>query len=816
MGTGNGGQLGVSFNGRPPSGAALDAVRDVMAPIPLTVDGALSAVDVTAARWVPWTELRVWDKNPRKNDPAVPRVAASIRRFGFVAPIVVWLGGNRMVAGHTRLKAMASLMAADPLFAPKGAPGPGMVRVVEHEFDSEQDADLYALADNRLQELTAWDDDGLQAILAGIDADERALVGFDPTDLPPPDVDGEEAGTSDTSVAGSLQTRFGVPPFTVLDARQGYWQARKAAWLSLGIASEVGRGPTLPGLIAATAFQNGTYKAVESASLKGGLTFGMSCSPYASKGKEIDGGAAKAGTSIFDPVLTELLVRWFSPVGGTVLDPFAGGSVRGIVTAAVGRAYVGIELRPEQVAANREQWEKIGPRLAPVANTKVSATVEDYTPDLTPVQAVTEHMGARTQLWLKRDDLFAVAGVRGGKVRSCWALAQAAKAAGVGGLVTAGSRQSPQVNIVAHIAARLGLGCRVHTPNGTPSAEVQQAVDMGAELVQHKAGYNNVIVSRAHADAKALGWTEIPFGMECDAAITATRAQVANLPADAARLVVPVGSGMSLAGILHGLRDVARNLPVLGVVVGADPTKRLDRWAPTGWRDMVTLVEAGVDYHDEVEVTLGEVQLDPVYEAKCARYLVSGDVLWCVGIRATAQQAAPGRAVDVGAATWVEGDSNAVLVDPGAAIDAADFVFTCPPYADLEVYSDDPADISGMPYPDFLATYRSIIAKACARLKSDRFAAIVIGDVRAPDGTYRNLVSDTIQAFLDAGLRLYNEAILVTSLGSLPVRAGRQFQAGRKLGKTHQNVLVFVKGSAKAATLACGDVDFGADDEPQE
>ncbi|MGB3312861.1 MAG: DNA methyltransferase, partial [Albidovulum sp.] len=62
-----------------------------------------------------------------------------------------------------------------------------------------------------------------------------------------------------------------------------------------------------------------------------------------------------SGTSIFDPVLCEIAYRWFCPQGGTVLDPFAGGSVRGIVASQLGRAYVGIELRAEQVAANQAQ-----------------------------------------------------------------------------------------------------------------------------------------------------------------------------------------------------------------------------------------------------------------------------------------------------------------------------------------------------------------------------------------------------------------------------------------------------------------------------
>jgi 1-aminocyclopropane-1-carboxylate deaminase/D-cysteine desulfhydrase-like pyridoxal-dependent ACC family enzyme len=235
---------------------------------------------------------------------------------------------------------------------------------------------------------------------------------------------------------------------------------------------------------------------------------------------------------------------------------------------------------------------------------------------------------------LKRDDLFEVAGVRGGKVRSCWHLAQ-----GAPGLITAGSRASPQVNIVAHIAKALGVPCRVHVPQGALAPEVIAARDVGAQIVQHRAGYNNVIIARARADAQATGWREIPFGMECREAVTATASQVAGLPwGEFDRIVVPVGSGMSLAGVLHGL--VARGdkpPPVLGVVVGADPVKRLDKYAPLGWRDLVRLVPAGLDYHKEAPRTmLGAIRLDPIYEAKCLPFLQPRDLLWIVGIRQTA------------------------------------------------------------------------------------------------------------------------------------------------------------------------------------
>jgi hypothetical protein len=73
---------------------------------------------------------------------------------------------------------------------------------------------------------------------------------------------------------------------------------------------------------------------------------------------------------------------------------------------------------------------------------------------------------------------------------------------------------------------------------------------------------------------------------------------------------------------------------------------------------------------------------------------------------------------------------------------------------------------------------------------------------------YRNFVSETIAAFESAGARLYNEAVLVTRIGSLSVRVGKQFSVARKLGKTHQNVLVFCNGDPRKATGACGHVEI--------
>ena len=161
---------------------------------------------------------------------------------------------------------------------------------------------------------------------------------------------------------------------------------------------------------------------------------------------------------------------------------------------------------------------------------------------------------------------------------------------------------------------------------------------------------------------------------------------------------------------------------------------------------------------------------------------------------------------------WLVGDSRNIC-DIAKTVTIgempADFIFSCPPYADLEVYSDDPRDLSTLGYDQFRADYFKIIKETCSLLANNRFACFVVGEVRGKDGNYYGFVPDTIQAFRDAGLNFYNEIILVTAVGSLPIRAGKQFAATRKVGKTHQNVLIFCKGDAKRATQAIGEVEFG-------
>lgn len=169
---------------------------------------------------------------------------------------------------------------------------------------------------------------------------------------------------------------------------------------------------------------------------------------------------------------------------------------------------------------------------------------------------------------------------------------------------------------------------------------------------------------------------------------------------------------------------------------------------------------------------------------------------------------------------WIVGDAailSEVLSGAGYSGEDFDFMLTCPPYADLERYSDDPRDLSTMPYEQFREVLGAVIAQACQRLKEDRFACLVIGDARDADGLLYGLPAHCVQMFEDAGLRLYNDAILVTAVASLPVRVRKQFVASRKLGRTHQYVQVYVKGDPVAATKAIGEVQFGEiEAEPTE
>jgi DNA modification methylase len=424
------------------------------------------SIDITAVTPHP--------RNIRQGD--VGAICQSLAAHGQYRPIVVQRSTGHVLAGNHTLAAARSL-------------GWSQVAATYVECDDEQ-ALRILLVDNRANDLATYDQSALSDLLQELAATDLGLDGtlFDGDAL-----DDLIKDIGEPVDRPSLEDQFGVPPFSVLDTRQGYWQQRKEKWIALGIESDIGRDTDL-------AIQ--TKHMIENGMIDPDSRLGN-------------------GTSIFDPVLAEMLVRWFSPEQGTIIDPFAGGSVRGLVSSMLGRTYHGVDLRPEQITANIMQ-----------ANEMITGTMS--------------------------------------------------------------------------------------RPN------------------------------------------------------------------------------------------------------------------------------------------------------------------------------------------WVVGDSTQIADLLGST--RADMIMTCPPYGDLEKYSDDPADLSAMTHDNFLETYAHIIDETMSLLRDDSFACFVVGDYRDKKGFYRNFVSSTIDAVQATGAHLYNEAILVQMVGTGAMMASPYMRSTRKMVKMHQNVLIFVKGDPKKATLRCGDL----------
>lgn len=143
---------------------------------------------------------------------------------------------------------------------------------------------------------------------------------------------------------------------------------------------------------------------------------------------------------------------------------------------------------------------------------------------------------------------------------------------------------------------------------------------------------------------------------------------------------------------------------------------------------------------------------------------------------------------------WYVGDSNEVLNGFNKEFD---FVFSCPPYADLEVYSDLEGDISNMSYINFMKSYEEIIAKSCNLLKSGGLACFVVGNIRDEKGNYRNFVNDTITVFNNNKMDLYNDAIFLENGLNTAAMRSKKYMRNLKLVKVHQNILVFKKRDFK-------------------
>ena len=111
------------------------------------------------------SEIRPYEKNPRKNDEAVKYVAESIKEFGFKVPIVIDKN-NVIVAGHTRYKASKKLCLEE------------VPCIVAEDLTDEQ-IKAYRLADNKVSEKAEWDFSLLDAELDELFDFDMTLFGFE-------------------------------------------------------------------------------------------------------------------------------------------------------------------------------------------------------------------------------------------------------------------------------------------------------------------------------------------------------------------------------------------------------------------------------------------------------------------------------------------------------------------------------------------------------------------------------------------------------------------------------------------------------------
>lgn len=122
-----------------------------------------------------------------------------------------------------------------------------------------------------------------------------------------------------------------------------------------------------------------------------------------------------------------------------------------------------------------------------------------------------------------------------------------------------------------------------------------------------------------------------------------------------------------------------------------------------------------------------------------------------------------------------------------------DFIFTCPPYHDIEKYESCEGQLSDIKdYNEFLGRYKEIMGKATNLLKKNKYCALVIGDFRKK-GKYYTFHLDTIKMMEELGLKLHDLIIIQSVTFDI---ANKRFGGIKKYdmtSKVHEYLLIFKK-----------------------
>jgi len=133
--------------------------------------------------YMPLAQLRRAPRNPKAHDLGV--IDSSIKRFGFVTPIVLDERTGRLVAGHGRLETLerAKANGEKPPARIIVKEGEWLVPVIRGvEFSNEHEAEAYVVADNQTTILGGWNEEELAAVLSD-HADNFSGIGYSADDL---------------------------------------------------------------------------------------------------------------------------------------------------------------------------------------------------------------------------------------------------------------------------------------------------------------------------------------------------------------------------------------------------------------------------------------------------------------------------------------------------------------------------------------------------------------------------------------------------------------------------------------------------------
>lgn len=603
----------------------------------------------------PIDAVQTYPRNVRRGD--LEAIEASMIANGVYGAVLVQASTGYIAAGNHRWRAMKTL-------------GLSEVACIVADLTDEQTRRI-ALADNRTNDLAGYVEDALAAELKAIRDESGTLEGTGWTDealsalleaisakTDPDDPEGSGSGNDGPTLAD----RFIVPPFSVLDARQGYWQDRKRQWIALGIRGELGRDEAL------IYEPNPSTTVVErEAQIDEGGELWSAIRAYLRECLKASGKTQKAVNTALGVV--GMASHWFGTSQPELPSP--------------------------------DQWAKLKPiiGLDDRYDGPMLTTIERPAAESTQIMAERQRRGgAHTQ----------------------------AAAVGGGGLSDQVAPRSPRPGGKGATAPAKHFGERFE---GGDAWRSSAARNKGADASNSQARLQSLQRTGDSAATDTASGTSIFDPVLCEIVY---------------RWFMPPGG--------HVLDPF-----------GGEATKG------------IVAARLGHPY-TAVELRAEQVAANEA-QARAIKYPGAGP-------------------------RWLCGDSSRIGALLPDAPERFDLVFTSPPYYDLEVYSKSEKDGSAFEtYARFMAWYRDIFRQAIERLADNRFAVVKVGEVRdksaGSGGRYRNFVGDNVSCFVDLGLAYYNEIVLVTAVGSLPVRSGRIFQTSRKVGKGHQNVLVFYKGDPR-------------------